>query len=72
MRDGTYKTAGTVRHSFQLRRLVAFSFSEILNYIEVQYDHILAEESRIKRESPTCLANSTEELHLTSLLRQYR
>ncbi|KAI5451256.1 Cell division control protein 11 [Naganishia albida] len=24
-------------------------FSEILNYIEVQYDHILAEESRIKR-----------------------
>ncbi|KAJ9126126.1 hypothetical protein QFC24_002399 [Naganishia onofrii] len=26
-------------------------FSEILNYIEIQYDHILAEESRIKRES---------------------
>lgn len=24
-------------------------FSEILNYIEIQYDHILAEESRIKR-----------------------
>ncbi|KAJ9101193.1 hypothetical protein QFC21_003412 [Naganishia friedmannii] len=26
-------------------------FSEILNYIEIQYDHILAEESRIKRHA---------------------
>ena len=37
------------------------SFSEILNYIELQYDHILAEESRIKRErrlSPSFLESS--------------